>query len=56
VLPVGGAAIKSTEDESGAGMGSITFGWETSHTFWIGAHVLDIGTGANRRTRREGHQ
>ena len=43
---IGGAAIKSTEDESGAGMGSIAFGWETSHTFWIGTHLLDAGTGA----------
>jgi hypothetical protein len=43
---IGGAAIKSTEDQSGAGMGSIAFDWETSHTFWIGTHLLDAATGA----------
>jgi hypothetical protein len=43
---IGGAEVKSTEDESGADTSSIAIGLETSHTFWIVAHLLDAGSGA----------
>lgn len=50
---IGGAQIKSTEDESGADMSGIAFGWETSHTFWIGTHVVDAKTGATVCSRSQ---
>lgn len=50
---VGGSVVKATEDESGAGAGSVVFGWETSHTFWIGTHVLDAATGATVCSRTQ---
>jgi hypothetical protein len=43
---IGGAEIKSTDDESGADTSSIAIGWETLHRFWIVAHLLDAGSGA----------
>ena len=53
VALVGGAAIKSTQDESAAGMGSVLLGWDTSHAFWVSTHLLDAGTGATVCSRSQ---